>query len=320
MKRYLFLLCISCYGITISAKSFLFPDVKYSYAKVYYFNVLDSEKSRLPSYIYTQSEGYAEGSVLSDLLLSKESISEISKVLSKGVDGLLIGLSGCFIPRHGIVYFDEKDIPVASISICFECGGVRLWSNKSGIVRTKVTKLNEKAVEQQMIDLKKILLDAKVDVFDDVKEYSMKFNKVEKQTSSMNISDTKYLADIVGNATIDVFKSWILDKSKMEVDTVKKFTAGGDKYEFKRLRIASNTFLFEGIDSNAALADATIKSREVRLPNGIQIGSSLEVVMGTFVVYDGLSNPQSISVIGDKYEIVYTFENDLLKMIVIRYK
>jgi hypothetical protein len=320
MKRYLFLLCISCYGITISAKSFLFPDVKYSYAKVYYFNVVDSEKSRPPSYIYTQSEGYAEGSVLSDILLSKESISEISKVLSKGVDGLLIGLSGCFIPRHGIVYFDEKDIPVASISICFECGGVRLWSNKSGIVRTKVTKLNEKAVEQQMIDLKKILLDAKVDVFDDVKEYSMKFNKVEKQTSSMNISDTKYVADIVGNATIDVFKSWILDKSKMEVDTVKKFTAGGDKYEFKRLRIASNTFLFEGIDSNAALADATIKSREVRLPNGIQIGSSLEVVMGTFVVYDGLSNPQSISVIGDKYEIVYTFENDLLKMIVIRYK
>lgn len=126
MKRFLFLLCISCYSITISAKSFLFPDVKYSYAKVYYFNVLDSEKSRPTSYIYTQSEGFAEGSFLSDILLSKESISEISKVLSKGVDGLLLGLSGCFVPRHGIVFFDEKDIPVASISICFECGGLRL--------------------------------------------------------------------------------------------------------------------------------------------------------------------------------------------------
>lgn len=135
-----------------------------------------------------------------------------------------------------------------------------------------------------MIDLKKILLDAKVDVFDDIKEYSMKFNKVEKQSSMMNINNSKYVADIVGNSTVDVFKSWILEKSKMEVDIVKKFTASGDKYEFKRLRMASNTFLFKGIDTNAELSEAIIKSRQVRLPNGIQIGSSLEVVMGTFVV------------------------------------
>ena len=135
-----------------------------------------------------------------------------------------------------------------------------------------------------MIDLKKILLDAKVDVFDDIKEYSMKFNKVEKQSSMMNINNSKYVADIVGNSTVDVFKSWILEKSKMEVDIVKKFTASGDKYELKRLRMASNTFLFKGIDTNAELSEAIIKSRQVRLPNGIQIGSSLEVVMGTFVV------------------------------------
>jgi len=319
MKIFLFLLYIfSIYSI--SAKTFLFPDVKFSYAKVYYFNVVDSEKSRPASYIYNQSDGFAQNAKAAQIVFSLESIDKVSKVLSKGVDGLLLGLSGCFIPRHGIVYYDEKDVPVASISICFECGGLRLWSSKSGIVRTKATKLNEKAVEQQMSELKKILTDVNVYVFDNLKDYTMNFNKVEKQSSMMNINDSKYVADIVSDATLEVFKPWIVDKTNMEVDTAKKFTAGGDKYEFKRLRIASNTFLFEGIETDATLADATIKSREVRLPNGIQIGSSLDVVMNTFVMYDGISNPESISVIGDKYEIVYTFENDLLISIVIRYK
>jgi len=217
--------------------------------------------------------------------------------------------------------FDEKDVRVASISICFECEGLRLWSSKSGIVRTKATKLNEKAVEQQMSDLKKILTDASVLVFDNLNEHTLTFNKkVETPSSMITINDSKYVADILGNATLEVFTSWIVDSTSMKIDTVKKFTAGGDKYEFKRLGINLNTFLFEGIDTTSTLADATIKSREVRLPNGIQIGSSLEIVMGTFALYDGLSNPKSISVIGDKYEIVYTFENDLLQSIVIRYK
>lgn len=35
------------------------------------------------------------------------------------------GLSSCFIPRHGIVLFDNKGAIVANLTICFECEGIK---------------------------------------------------------------------------------------------------------------------------------------------------------------------------------------------------
>ena len=43
----------------------------------------------------------------------------LSRITGMDMSSLNLGLSKCFIPRHGIVYYDEKD-SVASISICFE--------------------------------------------------------------------------------------------------------------------------------------------------------------------------------------------------------
>lgn len=35
------------------------------------------------------------------------------------------GLSSCFIPRHGMVFFDSKGAIVANLAICFECEAIK---------------------------------------------------------------------------------------------------------------------------------------------------------------------------------------------------
>jgi len=35
-------------------------------------------------------------------------------------------LTKCTFPRHAIVFY-ENDVPIASINVCFECGGILTW-------------------------------------------------------------------------------------------------------------------------------------------------------------------------------------------------
>lgn len=37
----------------------------------------------------------------------------------------------CFEPHHSVVFFDEHDVPVAEISVCFECGNMKLLPGPS---------------------------------------------------------------------------------------------------------------------------------------------------------------------------------------------
>ncbi len=48
-----------------------------------------------------------------------------------------VEISSCPFPRHAIVFFDEKEKPVASVNVCFECGDILAWppypsKNESG--------------------------------------------------------------------------------------------------------------------------------------------------------------------------------------------
>lgn len=36
-------------------------------------------------------------------------------------------ISNCPFPRHAVVFFDEADQPVASVSVCFACGDILVW-------------------------------------------------------------------------------------------------------------------------------------------------------------------------------------------------
>jgi hypothetical protein len=319
MLNYILFLFAGLSYLHVEAKGVVFPDVPYSYVKVYYYNIENASQKPI-THIFAQQDGWAKDAQLASEKLTTEDVKKISTILSKGIDGLQLGLSGCFIPHHGIVYFNEKDQPVASISICLECEGARFWTVNKGVYRTKATKLNEKVVSKQFINLKQLFESKNVVVLDNPNEY-VKLGNADKTNniSSITIQDSVYVAKLIGEGTIAACKMWSKENNFIQ-DTLKKYTAGGDKYEFIKLTNGTNTLLFDGKDARSKLADGTLRTSSVRLANGIKVGDSLNDVMNTFLVYDGVSNPQTISVEGDFYKIVYTFESEILISIVIGYK
>lgn len=292
----------------MDARSFHFPDVEYAYAKIYYFN-LGEIKTRPDDYIYSKEDGFAKSISGEGKISSKALTSNIEKLFLYHKDGLLNGLSGCYIPRHGIIYFDENDTPVASLSICFECEAIRMWTIKKGKIKSSNPKATEG--ESQLNTLKNFILKEDIMVSKDLEAYDKLINQPVMITMTLERLDTS-----ITQATYDEVKAWCTAEIKEGVDT--KYTGGGEKYEFGTIQLSSNTkFIFYDKTVNAKLGEAYIDNSFVVLPNGIHVGSSLEDVMNTLLVYDGPSNP-SVIILEDEFnKIVYTFENQKLVLITI---
>lgn len=289
-------------------KSFHFPGVTYSYAKIYYFN-LDELKTPPESYIYTEEDGYAKSITGEGKVSSKALTSNIEKLFLYHKNGLLNGLSKCFTPRHGIIYFDKEDIPVASLSVCFECQGIKMWTKEKG----KIKSSNPKDVkgENQLITLQNFLLNEDIIVSDNPYDY----NRLKMDKPNITITYDK-LDSTITQATYRDVITWCNTSFTEEVDT--KITGGGDKYKFANIRISPNTkLLFNGNSSTSILTEAFIDNSEVVLPNGIHVGSTLDDLMNILVVYDGPSNPSVIIMKDGLNKIVYTFENQILILITI---
>ncbi len=292
-----------------SARSFHFPDVEYEYAKIYYFN-LGEITTRPDDYIYTKENGFAKSIEGEGILSSNALPANIEKLFLYKKDGLLNGLSGCYIPRHGVVYFDKNDNPVASLSICFECEAIRMWTKDKGKIKSSNPKATEGA--SQLHTLKMFLKKEGIEVYENPKDYS-KMNQNTKATITINMDlvDTN-----ITQVTYTEAIKWFQSAPKTSIDS--EYTAGGKKYDFAVLETGPNTrFIFQSSRTNAKLGEATIESNLVVLPNGIRIGSSLEEVMNTLLVYDGPSNPSIITLQDSTYKIVYTFENEKVVSITI---
>lgn len=293
----------------INAKSFHFPDMEYAYVKIYYFN-LEEITSRPDDYIYTDESGFAKSIEGEGVISSKALPANIEKLFLYKKDGLLNGLSGCYIPRHGVVYFNDKDEPIASLSICFECEAIRMWTKEKGKIKSSNPKATEG--ESQLEALKMFLKKEGIEVHKDLKNYrGFKNNSKATITLTMEKVDTS-----ITQVTFQDAINWFRIAPRASVDT--EYTAGGDQYNFGVLEIEPSTkLLFHSNKTDAKLGEATINSEQVTLPNGVHIGSSLDDVMGTFLVYDGPSNPSVITLQDATYKIVYTFDNQKLILITI---
>jgi hypothetical protein len=54
--------------------------------------------------------------------LSDKRIQELNYVLSSPDKYVGYPVMDCFLPRHGVVFWDKENRPVAWVSVCFECG------------------------------------------------------------------------------------------------------------------------------------------------------------------------------------------------------
>jgi len=69
-------------------------------------------------------------------LLSKEEANTIADLVIKGKPCLdTLGPADCFMPNHGIVFFNKKGKPIGHITVCFLCHDMKIspYGNKFSI-------------------------------------------------------------------------------------------------------------------------------------------------------------------------------------------
>lgn len=287
--------------------SFKFPNETFEYAKIFYFN-LGEIKTKPDYYIYSEEDGFAKSIMGSGKLSSQELTVSIQKLFSKTHEGLINGLSGCFIPRHGIVYFDKNDQPVASLSICFECEAIRMWTKSTGKIKSKNLKTIAGAATQ-IIQLKALLQNEKIIVSDNPSDY------ISLMTESVTMRVDTLDAKIV-QPTFQQALNWFSEAPTISQKT--KISNGGERYNFGELLLDNETnFLFLNDRTDAILGEAIIKSAKVKLPNGIMIGQTTAQVLSTLKNYIGPTQPKELTIEDASHKIVYTFENQKLVSIAI---
>ena len=98
------------------------PPQKWSHAKAYTFNFVPFGPGQ-KSYIYRADTW--NGKIQKTYPITEEQAEYAVHLIHQTAGN--VETSKCTFPRHGIVYFDENDTPIASINYCFSCGGVLVW-------------------------------------------------------------------------------------------------------------------------------------------------------------------------------------------------
>jgi len=266
---------------------------------------------------------YAKTKIGDGVLVSDERVESLNSILSGDINILLDGLSKCFIPRHGFVYYNSENEPVASVSVCFECGQIKIWNNKE--IQRKEIVYSKKSIakaEKQIEYIKSKVVVGLLPVYDEVPKYKEYVAKSEDYNHHGEITITRIGGlDEFKDITESNTKSWFSDSSAIKIDVKEKYTGGGDKYEFKTIVYKKDSeLLFEDNSENPRLIEAEIYNPEIKLPNGVSIGMSLDEILSTFTVYDGISTPEKIIVDSKDVKLEYYFsKHTLIKIKIYAY-
>jgi hypothetical protein len=324
MKKIFFLYLAITFS-TVYAGGFMFPNVEYSYARLYLMNTNeDSEKTRPDHYIYADVV-YAASKIGNGWEFSEQHNAQLNSVFRLGVDAMVTGLSSCYIPRHGIIYFDHVGRPVASLSICFECQRIQFWSTqKLPEFSTKYSEKNIPKIEKQFADLEGVLVKNGVPVYKNAIEYKMHIQKADSLYSNKGeiIFDyTKSNAFEDKLFTTEQIKTWIMNSNfRFKEGTETHFSKReGDttSWSYPTLYSTDGThIIFSNLShENPTMTEASILNSNIKLPNGVSVGMSLDQIQATFQVWDGMAYPASIIVNYADANIRYVFENRTLKRI-----
>lgn len=98
------------------------PFVEWDAAQAYTFN-LRKPGPGAKLHVFRRPQGWTEKPVPGKVLTEAQSKKAL-QLLAKTQGGM--DVSKCPFPRHGIV-FSVENVPVGSISVCFECGDILIW-------------------------------------------------------------------------------------------------------------------------------------------------------------------------------------------------
>jgi hypothetical protein len=302
---------------------FQWPNRDYSYAKLYLLNIPFDGPEKL-DYSVFENGIFAKSKIGNGIMLSEDLLKAFHGLMSRGVDELIAGLSNCFIPRHGIIYFDKFGTAVASTTICFQCEQINFWSSEEILQHTvDPAQFDIDKAEEQMADLKGLMKFNKIPMFETPEAFD---NYVDTAKSYINNGEMFFhenRTDSLFNRNFNKGQVWlwihedVRGKNKFEETIELKITGGGDKYMYSQLGDKNGTRFIYSADEHPYLSEAVIVSNEITLPNGVKVGMSLDDVINTFPVYDGIAWPAHINVILPNYTLDYYFERQTLVRIEI---
>lgn len=292
------------------------PGIKYSYAKIYLYNV----DGNLGGKHQILKEGKLDKTVQGEgKKLTHEQTSKLEKIFASGpaIDELVNGLSGCYTPRHAIVYYNEKREPVASMSICFECEGIRFYSpSYSRNAYASNEKLVKKA-QEKLKEIKAIVesLGMKTD-FNHTEKTPVKDTILIQNRGKINISDNSAIDNIFPTKINfeNYIKECMRDTIGITIEKDEKYTYGGEKFTFITIMKGNSSLYFSGPDENPSLETATVAWHDVQFSKKIKIGMSLGEIRSFMMVDDGISNPEELTIQntdGTKKITFFLIENKL---------
>lgn len=322
-----FVLTLLFFTTVLAAKSggFIFPNVEFSYARLYLFNTEKPSDEHFYDFNIYKDGIYANSKIGNGWEVSQEMTIKMTSIFRTGVDLLVNGLSGCYIPRHGIIYFDQTGTPVASFSVCFECDRIGFWSSQPLAPFKEITKEAPKksidAAEKQMLDLTNLFQANGVPVLTTEDEYYSygNSNDLFKVDGEMifDYSKTNRVSKFEKAYTKDMVKNWVIKNSHLQLHE-KTSTDKEKNYNYSVLEAKGGTwFSFSSDQNDAHLIEANITCSAIKLPNGVSVGMSLEDVQATFDVWDGNAYPASIIVSYEHFTIRYTIKKRTLTQIQI---
>lgn len=288
-----------------------FPLSDFSYAKVFLFNTNLVSTQNRPD--YPIFDGYYSTTKRGNgYLLNNEKTNLILEVVNKMKKEMHQGLSKCFIPRHGIIFYNNQHQPVASMSICFECERLTTWDSDSSYF----DKINEyiifdkKSVEKTskgFEKIKQIFKQKNIPVFDNENDYLELFPK------EIAINKTAMKKQPLTQSAIlfsDIIKL-LADKSAIITEIETKITAGGDKYKFKKINYKNSSFLFTDDSENPKLVEAKIIGTDIHPVFGIQIGQCIDEI-NTITNFEIPKEKNQITIDAEDIRLILYFENKTL--------
>lgn len=318
--------------ILLSIKSFAggfsFPNVSYSHARLYLFNT-GNLTDRAPEFSVYRDGIYAASKLGNGWEITTEFNENMNAIFSKGVDALAAGLSSCYTPRHGIIYFDTQNQPVASLSICFECQRIFFWSSvKLKEFNYEYSPKEIPRAERQLANLETLFIKNGIPVFKNFSEYP---NWVKKNDAIYGQDSSNY-GGIVNFYLSDsiLFKDVLIDSNYISNFSIQK------DYRLKKVRSFVTTLdgpidccvhfalsTLQGTELNLLVntknepvqLNGTIVNSEIRLPNGISVGMSLDQIQAYIGVWDGLAYPSLIVMNYKNGGVAYQFTNRTLTKI-----
>jgi hypothetical protein len=309
-------------SISSFSGGFKWPNVQYEYAKLYLLNIELAQPNHFDWNVY-ENGVYATSKVGSGYDIEDSFLSKLHASMVRGVNELRIGLGKCYMPRHGIIYYNQKGEPVAAFTLCFECDRISFWSQEElPDVNYEGLDNDWDKAEKQIEKMKELFVKESYPMYNNNEEYQefLRGNKDFEDKGEMFLKDDKLDEKFKSAYTLKEVKTWVKSAKKavqLSESHEVNVTPEGDEYYLNTLVAdkGNSNFLFASTNEDARLIQAYITHGSIVLPNGLSVGMSVEDIQSSFLIYDGIAWPEHIQVKGNKITIDYYFDHRTLAII-----